>query len=186
MKTIAVDFDGVIHKYSEGWKDGTIYDDPIPGAFEAIKSFMESGYAVFIHSTRNEFQIAEWMNQQTDKFQTFPLDEGMLNNGKFFNNTNFVGVTNKKLPAQYYIDDRAIRFPGSWSYFEITATQQLIETETLKHKTVYDLLAEGLGMVETGKNVWEKEGDPHKYTLTKFGFMKKDHIEVPIKKARNF
>ena len=29
MKTIAVDFDGVIHKYSKGWQGGEIYDEPV-------------------------------------------------------------------------------------------------------------------------------------------------------------
>jgi len=52
MKTVALDFDGVIHKYSKGWHDGTIYDDPIEGAFEYMKSLMEEGYCVFILSTR--------------------------------------------------------------------------------------------------------------------------------------
>ena len=37
-KTIAVDFDGFIHKYSKGWHDGSIYDEPVEGAAEALLS----------------------------------------------------------------------------------------------------------------------------------------------------
>ena len=41
MKTIAIDFDGVIHKYSKGWHDGTIYDKANEGAFEFIRELMK-------------------------------------------------------------------------------------------------------------------------------------------------
>ena len=34
---IAIDFDGVIHKNSKGYYDGTIYDEPVEGSLEAIK-----------------------------------------------------------------------------------------------------------------------------------------------------
>ena len=34
---IAIDFDGVIHLNSKGFYDGTIYDNPVPGAVESIK-----------------------------------------------------------------------------------------------------------------------------------------------------
>ena len=36
-KTIALDFDGVIHNDKFGWHDGTIYGDPIDGSIDAIK-----------------------------------------------------------------------------------------------------------------------------------------------------
>ena len=34
---IAIDFDGVIHKNSQGFKDGTIYGEPIKGAIKSIE-----------------------------------------------------------------------------------------------------------------------------------------------------
>ena len=71
MKTIAVDFDGVIHQYSRGWQDGTIYDPPLPGALEALATLMET-YAVFIHTTRDPGAVAGWLAERgfdnLDKF----------------------------------------------------------------------------------------------------------------------
>ena len=52
-KTIAVDFDGVIHGYSKGWQKGQIYDDPVPGAKEALEKLKSKGYRILIYSTRN-------------------------------------------------------------------------------------------------------------------------------------
>ena len=37
---ISVDFDGVIHKCSKGYHDGTIYDDPVEGVKEALKKLI--------------------------------------------------------------------------------------------------------------------------------------------------
>ncbi len=38
---IAVDFDGVIHRYSKGWHDGTIYDPPMDGCYDAMNQLKE-------------------------------------------------------------------------------------------------------------------------------------------------
>jgi hypothetical protein len=60
IRTVAVDFDGVIHAYRQGWHDGTIYDKPMPGAFDALRTLM-STYAVFVHTTRDASQVAQWI-----------------------------------------------------------------------------------------------------------------------------
>lgn len=127
-KTIAIDFDGVIHKYSKGWQDGEIYDEPIPGAFEAINSLFAQGYSVFIFSSRSPRQIKKWL----DKYLWYydPLDYHCDHNDrvypyhfkaevipfwtKFWDKYRVAGITRKKLPAIAYIDDRAVPFKNDW------------------------------------------------------------------------
>ena len=41
FNTIAIDFDGVIHKNSKGYHDGSIYDEPLEGTKEALKYLSE-------------------------------------------------------------------------------------------------------------------------------------------------
>lgn len=53
--TIALDFDGVIHAYTSGWKGAHIIPDPIvPGACRAIENYQIAGYRVAIYSTRSK------------------------------------------------------------------------------------------------------------------------------------
>lgn len=103
--TIAVDFDGVIHAYSKGWHDGTIYDPPMPGALDGLRSLMERD-AVFVFTTREPHPVAEWLvghgfdaiASAHDLWRTFWNERGRLL------------VTNRKLAAVAYLDDRAVRF----------------------------------------------------------------------------
>lgn len=97
-QTIAVDFDGVIHKYSRGWADGTIYDDPIPGAMDAILNLMNRGYNIVIFTARPIGPIHEWMERHW-KAKMYPIPD----------------ITNTKPAAIAYIDDRAVRFNGDWA-----------------------------------------------------------------------
>lgn len=105
MKTIAVDFDGVIHAYRRGWADGSIYDEPMPGALGALRALMRD-YAVFIFTTRQVEQVAEWLINHG-----MPCRVGY--DGPFWNERGSLLVTNRKLAAVAYIDDRGIRFE-SW------------------------------------------------------------------------
>ena len=52
-KNIAIDFDGVIHRCSKGYHDGTVYDIPIDGSIEAIKNIKEMGYNIVIFSCKS-------------------------------------------------------------------------------------------------------------------------------------
>jgi hypothetical protein len=107
--TIAVDFDGVIHLYSNGWQDGSIYDEPVDGAFGALRLLMEK-YAVCVFTTRQPGPVSKWLWEEGG-FKTV-IDPGP--SMEFWNEQGKILVTNRKLPALAYIDDRALRFT-SWS-----------------------------------------------------------------------
>ncbi|MGI5281693.1 hypothetical protein ACQEVF_59130 [Nonomuraea polychroma] len=103
---IGVDFDGVIHAYSRGWDDGTIYDGPITGALEGLRALMEK-HSVFIHTSRNVRQVAEWL---AGHGFTCCVEGTIHAPMKFWNERGQLLVTNRKLPAKAYLDDRAVRF----------------------------------------------------------------------------
>ncbi|MFI1535514.1 hypothetical protein [Streptomyces anandii] len=105
--TLAVDFDGVIHAYSRGWQDGTIYDPPMPGALDGLRALMDQD-AVFIFTSRNPEQVADWLFERSEFNITWePPGEVIC---EFWNDRNRILVTNRKLPATAYLDDRAVRF----------------------------------------------------------------------------
>lgn len=102
--TIAVDFDGVIHAYSKGWHDGTIYDPPLPGALDGLRVLMEQ-HAVFIFTTRESGQVTEWLIGHG--FDAITDNPGVR---VFWDQRGRLLVTNQKLAATAYLDDRAVRF----------------------------------------------------------------------------
>ena len=120
--TLAVDFDGVIHRYSKGWQDGSIYDEPMPGAFPAIELLMDR-YAVVVFTTRNQVPVAKWIGERSglDVRVDVPGDPDPP---EFWNTRGMLLVTNRKLPAVAYIDDRAIRFE-SWP--QVTHDIEMLE-----------------------------------------------------------
>jgi len=102
---IGVDFDGVIHRCSKGYYDGTIYDPPIEGSYECLER-LSKNYRVIIYSTKAR------------------ADRGLVN-GKSgieliwewlekHDMSQFVSkVTAEKPRAVCYIDDKAISF-NNW------------------------------------------------------------------------
>lgn len=108
LKNIAVDFDGVIHKNSKGYYDGTIYDEPIEGARSSLQKLSEK-YDVVIFTAKAKPDrglvngktgtqlVWEWLEKHDmDKFVT--------------------KVTSEKPRAVQYIDDKGIQF-NSWEEY---------------------------------------------------------------------
>lgn len=106
-----MDFDGVIHAYTQGWRDGSIYDAPVPGAFAALRELMRT-YAVMIHTTRKPDTVGRWIKEHSGIETCWHNDEETL--PEFWNRQDCLLVTRRKLPALAYIDDRGIRFT-SWA-----------------------------------------------------------------------
>jgi hypothetical protein len=110
MSTVAVDFDGVIHTYDKGWQDGSIYGDFMPGAVAGLTRLMRE-YAVFVHTTRSPSQVAAWIDDRSGHGIECVTRMSLLPwRRTFWNTRGLLLVTNRKLPAVAYIDDRAIRF----------------------------------------------------------------------------
>ena len=102
---IGIDFDGVIHGCSKGFYDGTIYDKPIPGAYEALQELSKQ-FTIIVFTCKAK------------------PDRGLVNgkNGvelvwewlEKHDMSKFVSkVTAEKPRARFYIDDKAYRFT-SW------------------------------------------------------------------------
>lgn len=117
MSTVAIDFDGPIHRYSRGWQDGSIYDEPSPGAWDAIAR-IQRRHAVFIFTSRDTLAVQAWLAQHAPRelgvFVSDPGERYFTGNGggpvPFWEDRDRILVTNRKLPATAYIDDRAVHF----------------------------------------------------------------------------
>jgi len=115
VKTIALDFDGVIHAYSRGWQDGSIYDEPLPGALDGIRT-LQKYFAVYVHTSRDALEVCRWLEERGVP-STVDIPPDCVY--QFWESPKIVLVTNRKLPAVLYVDDRGLRFqdwPQTMSY----------------------------------------------------------------------
>lgn len=101
QKTIAIDFDGVIHRYSKGWQNGEIYDKPIENRKKQLEVVAKK-YNVVIFTTRLSFLV----NGFKIVTQYFKLISWLKKNG-FKKGVHYHSLTGWKPLAIKYLDDRA-------------------------------------------------------------------------------
>ena len=103
---IGIDFDGVIHANSKGYYDGTIYDAPIPGSYEGLKTLSEK-YTLILFTTKAKPDRGLINGRPTIELIWEWLDKHDL--------SQFISkVTSEKPRAVVYIDDKAIKF-DTWT-----------------------------------------------------------------------
>lgn len=106
LVNIAVDFDGVIHKNSKGYHDGTIYDEPVEGVREALEKLSEK-YTVIVYTAKARKDRGLVNGRSGTQLIWEWLKEHNLN--------QYVSkVTSEKPRAVAYIDDKGIKF-DNWT-----------------------------------------------------------------------
>ena len=105
-KTIIFDFDGVIHKGYDGYRDGSIYGEIDYELLDFIKQLLPK-YYICICSNRPKQQIIDFMNNLNYNELEFVDAE---NNLPFFNEEGKIGVSNYKIAGIVYIDDRGYKY----------------------------------------------------------------------------
>lgn len=123
-KKIVFDFDGVIHKYTSGWKGyAAIPDGVMPGAIEAILDYLSEGFEVHIYSSRSKSlrgrraMKAFMMDALTEHWLT-NYTHGIYADYWITNKSDLCSILGNikwpwfKPPAWLTIDDRAIQFQG--------------------------------------------------------------------------
>jgi len=127
---IMIDLDGVIHRYSKGFHNGTLYDGVMPGAKEFIDS-MKDMYEIVIFTAR----ISKSPNRFAPRTKVKEVKEWLDKHDIYYDD-----ITSDKLPAIAYIDDRAIEFRGDWNYV----------------RERFDML-DGEGKEEFGVECWKRD-----------------------------
>ena len=112
--TLCLDFDGVIHSYTSGWKGANVVSDPpVPGAFGFIRRAADNGFDVQVYSSRSGQPggieaMREWFREH-DQYVTQEALPSIL---------DIVSFPTSKPAAFITIDDRALTFDGNWPEIE--------------------------------------------------------------------
>lgn len=101
-KRAMIDFDGVISQYQNGWNNGKLSDDLMPGAKESIDELQKMGYEIVIFTTR----ASKVHNvKPTSEVLVKALEKWLKQN-----DINYDHITAEKLGATFYVDDKGIHF----------------------------------------------------------------------------
>lgn len=135
---ICLDFDGVIHSYSSGWKGARIIPDPpVEGALKFIVQALEE-FEVHIFSSRSRYLFGrramkswlkhsllaicefapndlEWWEKQVTERGCMTMEPWyIIERERAAEIINLIKWPTHKPPALLTIDDRAMTFTGKW------------------------------------------------------------------------
>lgn len=111
---LCVDFDGVLHSYTSGWKGADVIPDPpVPGAIAWLREAVNH-FQVHIYSSRSGQPdgiraMREWLG--------YWIMKERLSDQEDLAWAAEIEWPTEKPPAFVSIDDRALTFNGSWNEF---------------------------------------------------------------------
>lgn len=132
LPILCLDFDGVIHRYSEGWKgEDNIYDPPTAGFFDWLLDVIPE-FRIVIYSSRSKTRIgieamtiwigthwANWLHELDSNVEradnVLPQGMGLL---------DVIEFHSQKPPAFLTIDDRCVRFDGNWGDIPVSRLKE--------------------------------------------------------------
>lgn len=116
-KVMAIDLDGTLFPFQS--KDGTMMGDkdPYPGAVEFVTAAKAAGWTIAIFTSRMSpswWHAEGWDDEEGYQMQRAWCERQLGNAG-----IPYDSITSEKVPATYYIDDRALTFDPAvgWDLF---------------------------------------------------------------------
>lgn len=108
---LCLDFDGVIHSYSSGWKGADVIPDPpVPGAIafmrEAVKHFRVAIFSSRSNQPGGLDAMIRWVGEYVARER--------LSDDEDLTWATAIEWPKEKPPALVTIDDRALTFDGTW------------------------------------------------------------------------
>ena len=115
---ICVDFDGVIHSYSSGWKGvAVITDPPVPGAIEWLEQNLPVPECICAMAQKHEGPIVQIYSSRSKSWRgRRAMKKWLVKHGMHpsYISEGILKFPTKKPAAYLTIDDRAICFTGSF------------------------------------------------------------------------
>jgi hypothetical protein len=107
--TVAVDFDGVIHSYSSPWIAAhVIPDPPVENSIAWLHTTLQS-FDIVIFTTRGK----TWRGRRAVRRWLYAQANMLWYPAPGYRGLEEIRVTDRKVAALIYLDDRAIRFDGA-------------------------------------------------------------------------
>ena len=118
LPILCLDFDGVLHSYTSGWKGADVIPDPpVPGALpfllEAVQHFRVAIFSSRSHQPGGRRAMREWLG-----FWSVDTEHGLPHD------TDLAFLSSIEWPlekpaAMVTIDDRALTFDGTWPAIDV-------------------------------------------------------------------
>ena len=103
-KVVCVDFDSTLYP----WRPIYEQPDPLPGAPEAVRRLKAAGYRIVIFTSRlSPTWLASTQYTASDMLDHI---EAVLKRDDIPADL----ITSEKVPAEFYVDDRGLRFHDNW------------------------------------------------------------------------